>query len=74
LASLPASFVARPGAGAGADCAVCIAELRDGDEARAAALRAPVPRGCVDAWLRRRHTTCPLWDNFLILTFFKNYF
>ncbi|WVZ71408.1 hypothetical protein U9M48_019999 [Paspalum notatum var. saurae] len=60
VASLPA-FVARPGAGAGAECAVCIAELRDGDEARA------LPRcghrfhaACVDAWLRRRHTTCPL--------------
>ncbi|RCV23634.1 hypothetical protein SEVIR_5G021500v4 [Setaria viridis] len=61
LASLPPSFVARPGAGAGAECAVCIAELLDGDEARA------LPRcghrfhaACVDAWLRRRHTTCPL--------------
>ncbi|OEL16593.1 hypothetical protein BAE44_0022388 [Dichanthelium oligosanthes] len=60
VASLPA-FVARQGAGAGAECAVCIAELRDGDEARA------LPRcghrfhaACVDAWLRRRHTTCPL--------------
>ncbi|CAL4963934.1 unnamed protein product [Urochloa decumbens] len=63
LASLPPPFVARPGAGggAGAECAVCIGELRDGDEARA------LPRcghrfhaACVDAWLRRRHTTCPL--------------
>ena len=60
VASLPA-FVARPGAGAGAECAVCLAELRDGDAARA------LPRcghrfhaACVDAWLRRRHTTCPL--------------
>ena len=60
VASLPA-FVARPGAGAGAECAVCIAELRDGDAART------LPRcghrfhaACVDAWLRRRHTTCPL--------------
>ena len=60
VASLPA-FVARPGGGAGAECAVCIAELRDGDAARA------LPRcghrfhaACVDAWLRRRHTACPL--------------
>ncbi|PUZ56991.1 hypothetical protein GQ55_5G392800 [Panicum hallii var. hallii] len=60
VASLPA-FVARPGAGAGSECAVCIAELQDGDEARA------LPRcghrfhaACVDAWLRRRHSTCPL--------------
>ncbi|CAO2162301.1 unnamed protein product [Urochloa humidicola] len=62
VASLPPPFVARPGAGgAGAECAVCLAELRDGDEARA------LPRcghrfhaACVDAWLRRLHTTCPL--------------
>ncbi|CAO2203353.1 unnamed protein product [Urochloa humidicola] len=62
VASLPPPFVARPGgAGAGAECAVCLAEVRDGDEARA------LPRcghrfhaACVDAWLRRRHTTCPL--------------
>ncbi|OQU86792.1 E3 ubiquitin-protein ligase EL5 [Sorghum bicolor] len=60
VASLP-TFVARSGSGAGAECAVCIAELRDGDEGRA------LPRcghrfhaACVDAWLRRRHTTCPL--------------
>ncbi|CAL4950209.1 unnamed protein product [Urochloa decumbens] len=63
VASLPPPFVARHGAagGSGAECAVCIGELRDGDEARA------LPRcghrfhaACVDAWLRRRHTTCPL--------------
>jgi hypothetical protein len=60
VASLP-KFVARSGSGASAECAVCIAELRDGDEGRA------LPRcghrfhaACVDAWLRRRHTTCPL--------------
>lgn len=60
VASLP-TFVVRSGSGAGAECAVCIAELRDGDEGRA------LPRcghrfhaACVDAWLRRRHTTCPL--------------
>ncbi|CAD6238672.1 unnamed protein product [Miscanthus lutarioriparius] len=60
VASLP-TFVARSGSGAGAECAVCIAELRDGDEGRA------LPRcghrfhaACVDSWLRRRHTTCPL--------------
>ncbi|KAF8661785.1 hypothetical protein HU200_056739 [Digitaria exilis] len=58
VASLPTAFVAR---GAGEECAVCIAELRDGEEARA------LPRcghrfhaACVEAWLRRRHTTCPL--------------
>ncbi|CAO2184775.1 unnamed protein product [Urochloa humidicola] len=63
VASLPPPFVERSGgSGAGAaECAVCLAELRDGDEARA------LPRcghrfhaACVDAWLRRRHTTCPL--------------
>ncbi|TVU21210.1 hypothetical protein EJB05_30834, partial [Eragrostis curvula] len=67
VASLPPIFVVHAGGAAGekekaaAECAVCIAELRDGDEARA------LPRcghrfhaACVDAWLRRRHTTCPL--------------
>ncbi|XP_040385950.1 E3 ubiquitin-protein ligase EL5-like [Oryza brachyantha] len=67
LASLPVfvvrSFSAAGGGGgekAEAECAVCIAELRDGDECRA------LPRcghrfhaACVDAWLRL-HTTCPL--------------
>ncbi|KAL6850043.1 hypothetical protein ACP4OV_020670 [Aristida adscensionis] len=64
VASLPTFVVARSGGdGAGGqreECAVCIAELRDGDEGRA------LPRcghrfhaACVDAWLRR-HTTCPL--------------
>nr|CAB3461722.1 unnamed protein product [Digitaria exilis] len=57
------------GAAAGADeeggkaeeCAVCIVELRDGDSASV------LPRcghrfhaDCIGAWLRRRHTTCPL--------------
>lgn len=63
IASLPTPFVVRAGekGQAAEECAVCIAELRDGDEARA------LPRcghrfhaACVDAWLRRRHTTCPL--------------
>uniref|UniRef100_A0A0D9Y7G3 RING-type domain-containing protein n=1 Tax=Oryza glumipatula TaxID=40148 RepID=A0A0D9Y7G3_9ORYZ len=61
LASLPV-FVVRSSGGekAEAECAVCIAELRDGDECRA------LPRcghrfhaACVDGWLRL-HTTCPL--------------
>ncbi|KAF0918682.1 hypothetical protein E2562_025808 [Oryza meyeriana var. granulata] len=65
LASLPV-FVLRTSAAAvggekaEAECAVCIAELRDGDECRA------LPRcghrfhaACVDVWLRL-HTTCPL--------------
>ncbi|XP_062209249.1 RING-H2 finger protein ATL39-like [Phragmites australis] len=62
VASLP-TFVVRSGAGekgAAAECAVCIAELRGGDEGRA------LPRcghrfhaACVDAWLQR-HATCPL--------------
>uniref|UniRef100_I1NMI5 RING-type domain-containing protein n=1 Tax=Oryza glaberrima TaxID=4538 RepID=I1NMI5_ORYGL len=63
LASLPV-FVVRSSGGekaeAEAECAVCIAELRDGDECRA------LPRcghrfhaSCVDGWLRL-HTTCPL--------------
>lgn len=64
VASLPTFVVRADGAGEkgqAGECAVCIAELRDGDEARA------LPRcghrfhaACVDAWLRRRHTTCPL--------------
>ncbi|GJN32037.1 hypothetical protein PR202_gb20508 [Eleusine coracana subsp. coracana] len=62
IASLP-TFVVRAGEKGQAveECAVCIVELRDGDEARA------LPRcghrfhaACVDAWLRRQHTTCPL--------------
>ncbi|KAL6627779.1 hypothetical protein ACP70R_031505 [Stipagrostis hirtigluma subsp. patula] len=60
VASLPTFVVGAGEKGAQQECAVCIAELRDGDEGRA------LPRcghrfhaACVDAWLRR-HTTCPL--------------
>lgn len=62
VASLP-TFIHSGGGAAGekaAECAVCIAELRDGDKACA------LPRcghrfhaACVDVWLRL-HTTCPL--------------
>ncbi|KAG8052090.1 hypothetical protein GUJ93_ZPchr0001g29928 [Zizania palustris] len=61
VASLPV-FVVRSGGGGEKEpeCAVCIAELRDGEEGRA------LPRcghrfhaACVDVWLRL-HTTCPL--------------
>ena len=63
ITALPV-FVARPsspsGGGAAAECAICIAELADGEEGRL------LPRcghrfhaRCVDAWFRF-HTTCPL--------------
>ncbi|KAJ1279574.1 hypothetical protein BS78_04G165600 [Paspalum vaginatum] len=61
LRSLPVTvYRAAPGSEGTLDCAVCLAELEDGDEARF------LPRcghgfhaGCVDVWLAS-HTTCPL--------------
>jgi E3 ubiquitin-protein ligase ATL41 len=46
--------------GAGADCAVCLSELADGDKVRELPNCGHVFHvECVDAWLRAR-TTCPL--------------
>ncbi|KAF7061831.1 hypothetical protein CFC21_068495 [Triticum aestivum] len=61
LSALPVTaYRKESGAAARAECAVCLAELADGDEAR------ELPNcghlfhlECVDAWLRTR-TTCPL--------------
>ncbi|KAM3261597.1 hypothetical protein ACQJBY_052336 [Aegilops geniculata] len=61
LSALPVTaYRKESGAAARAECAVCLAELVDGDEAR------ELPNcghlfhlECVDAWLRTR-TTCPL--------------
>lgn len=61
LSALPVTaYRKESGAAARAECAVCLAELADGDEAR------ELPNcghlfhlQCVDAWLRTR-TTCPL--------------
>ncbi|VAI38910.1 unnamed protein product [Triticum turgidum subsp. durum] len=61
LSALPVTaYRKESGAAARAECAVCLAELADGDQAR------ELPNcghlfhlECVDAWLRTR-TTCPL--------------
>ncbi|CAM0880384.1 unnamed protein product [Alopecurus aequalis] len=60
LSALPVTAYRKEVGAAGADCAVCLSELVDGDKVR------ELPNcghafhvECVDAWLRSR-TTCPL--------------
>uniref|UniRef100_A0ACD5VZ48 Uncharacterized protein n=1 Tax=Avena sativa TaxID=4498 RepID=A0ACD5VZ48_AVESA len=60
LSALPVTAYRKESGDAGADCAVCLSELADGDKVRELPNSGHVfHMECVDAWLRTR-TTCPL--------------
>jgi E3 ubiquitin-protein ligase ATL41 len=60
LAALPVTAYRKEAGAAGADCAVCLSELADGDKVRELPSCSHLFHvECVDSWLRTR-TTCPL--------------